>query len=319
MNSSLEHTSSRPLYGCMGLGGAGNEPGYGAVEIAQAESVIEASLSVGITAFDHADIYNRGKAEAVFGEVLSRAPDLRNRIQIQTKCGIRLPNAGTLGFYDLRPGSIAARVAESLERLHTDWIDVLLLHRPDPLTHPADIAQALTSLHEQGLVRQFGVSNMSAPQIDHLQRYLELPLMANQLEMSLHSRDWVEAGVLVNTSSAASNGFPLGTVEYCMANGLQLQAWGSLAQGRYSGRPGGDDVDAATGQLVGTIAAAHHTTPEAVVLWWLQQHPAGIAPVIGSTNPGRILACADAVNRPPALTHEEWYELWTTARAANLP
>lgn len=319
MNAPRERQSSRPLYGCMGLGGAPDEPGYGAVDIDLAESVIETALDIGITTFDHADIYGNGKAESVFGEVLLRAPDLRDRIQIQTKCGIRLAAAGKPGLYDLRPASITARVTESLQRLRTDWIDVLLLHRPDPLTHPADIAQALTSLHEQGLVRQFGVSNMSAPQIEHLQSYLELPLIVNQLEMSLHQRDWVEADVLVNTAAAASNGFPLGTVQYCMAQGLQLQAWGSLAQGRYSGRSVGEDDSDSTSRLVASLAAANNTTPETVVLWWLQQHPGGIAPVIGSTNPARIRACTDAVNRAPALTHEEWYEMWTSARGAPLP
>jgi predicted oxidoreductase len=125
--------------------------------------------------------------------------------------------------------------------------------------------------------------------------------------------------VLVNTSLASANGFPLGTVQYCIAHGLQLQAWGSLAQGRYSGRSGGDDIEDATSQLVASLAASKNTTPETVVLWWLQQHPARIAPVIGSTNSDRIRACADAVDRPSALTHEEWYEMWTTARNAPLP
>ena len=319
MDMSLRFTSSRPLYGCMGLGGSSNAPGYGAVEIAEAESVIDTALDIGITTFDHADIYGGGKAEAVFGEVLARAPDLRGRIRIQTKCGIRLATGGKQGLYDLRPASIAARVEKSLQRLQTDWIDVLLLHRPDPLTHPDEIAEAMTLLHEQGLVRQFGVSNMSAAQIDHLQSYVKLPLAVNQLELSLHRRDWVESDVLVNTPSASANGFPLGTVQYCMAHGVQLQAWGSLAQGRYSGRSGGDDVEVATSSLVASLAAANNTTPETVVLWWLQQHPAGIAPVIGSTNTDRIRACADAVKAPSALTHEEWYELWTTARGAPLP
>jgi predicted oxidoreductase len=307
-----------PLYGCMGLGGAWDAPAYGTEDIAGAEAAIAAALETGITTFDHADIYGSGKAEAVFGEVLARSPGLRKGIQIQTKCGIRLAKEDAPGMYDLRGKSIVRRAEDSLRRLRTDVIDVLLLHRPDALADPVDIAEALGSLHREGVVRQFGVSNMSGAQIAHLQAHLDFPLVANQLEMSLHRRDWLEAGVLVNTREAASNGFPLGTIEHCLANGIGLQAWGPLAQGRYSGRAQ-TRAEHATAELVASLAAAKDTTRETIVLWWLQRHPARIAPVIGSTNPERIGACRDAVARTPALTHEEWYELWITARGAPLP
>ncbi|MBW8487702.1 aldo/keto reductase [Actinomadura parmotrematis] len=290
---------ARVLYGCMGLG-----------DVGQAQAAVRAALDAGITAFDHADIYGGGRAEAVFGEVLAGDAGLRERITVQTKCGIR-PD---LGVYDLRGASITARVEQSLERLRTDVVDVLLLHRPDPLADPADVAAALTSLHRQGLVRAFGVSNMSGAQIALLQHHLELPLVADQLEMSLHRRDWVEAGVLVDTPESAEVGFPLGTVEYCMRHGVELQAWGALAQGRYTGREQNP-----TAELVARLAAAKGTTPETIVLWWLQRHPARIAPVIGTTNPDRIRACADAARREPDLTREEWYELWLSARGHRLP
>lgn len=306
------------LFGCMGLGGSWDTEPYGPDDIEQAEAAISAALDAGITVFDHADIYRHGKSEAVFGEVLTRTPGLRERITLQTKCGIRLAAEGRPGMYDLRGEAILRQAEKSLARLRTDVIDVLLLHRPDPLADPADIASALMSLHRQGLVRQFGVSNMSAAQIAQLQSELELPLVANQLEMSLHRRDWLEAGVLVNTPEAAALGFPLGTVEYCRANSVQLQAWGSLAQGRYTGRPE-SPAEEATARLVRTLAERKDTTPEAIVLWWLQRHPAGIAPVIGTSRAARILACRDAVTRKPELTHEEWYELWITARGAALP
>lgn len=306
------------LYGCMGLGGSWDTSPLGASDIAEAETVIQAALEVGITAFDHADIYRRGKAEAAFGEVLSRAPGLRERIVLQTKCGIRLADGDRPGIYDLRSNSILQRVEESLTRLRTDVIDVLLLHRPDPLADPEDVAKALMSLHEQGLVRRFGVSNMSAEQIAHLQAQLGVPLVVNQLEMSLHRRDWCEAGVLVNTPEGAASGFPLGTIEYCRANGISLQAWGPLARGRFTG---GQETPAehATAHLVTALAEEKGTTPETIVLWWLQRHPARIAPVIGSTKPERIRACRDAVQQEPGLTHEEWYQLWITARGAALP
>jgi predicted oxidoreductase len=312
------HRSPVAVYGCMGLGGSWDTTEYGAAEIDSAAAALEAALDSGFTWFDHADIYGRGKAEAVFGEVLARWPGLRERMVIQTKCGIRLPGGDRPGLYDLRPGTIFDRVRESLARLRIDSLDVLLLHRPDPLTDPGEIAEALTTLHEEGLVRQFGVSNMSGQQIAQLQAHLDLPLVVDQLEMSLHRRDWLEAGVLVNTAEATGNGFPLGTLEYCREHGVALQAWGPLAQGRYTGRPETPaDDDAA--QLVASLAAAKDTTPETVVLWWLQRHPARIAPVIGSTSPDRIRACRDAVTGPPRLTHEEWYDLWIAARGAPLP
>jgi predicted oxidoreductase len=282
---------------------------------AATEAAVEAALEIGITTFDHADIYGDGAAEAAFGEMLAASPGLRERIQIQTKCGIVLDP----GLYDLRHDTIIQRVEASLERLRTDVIDTLLLHRPDALADAAGVAAALASLHGQGLVRTFGVSNMSHHQIAHLQAHTDLPLVANQLEMSLHRRDWVEAGVLVNTPEAAAVGFPLGTLEHCMAHGVELQAWGPLARGRFSGR-GETDADRRTGEAVAALAAQHETTPEAVLLWWLQRHPAGIVPVIGTSNPERIRACRDAAaDGPVPLGHEDWYALWVTARGRPLP
>ncbi|MEV8350980.1 aldo/keto reductase family oxidoreductase [Streptomyces niveus] len=311
-------TGDRLLYGCMGLGGAWDTTPYGPGDIDTAEAAVQAALDIGITTFDHADIYRHGKSEAVFGEVLSRTPGLRERVVLQTKCGIRLADGDRPGIYDLRASSIVRRVEESLTRLRTDVIDVLLLHRPDPLADPDEVAGALTSLHEQGLVRRFGVSNMGGAQIAQLKSALGLPLVANQLEMSLQRRDWVEAGVLVNTPAAAGLGYPLGTTEYCRANGIALQAWGALAQGRYTGREETPD-EVATARLVASLAEAKNTTPETILLWWLRRHPAGIAPVVGSARPERIRACADAAVREPELSHEEWYDLWLTARGAPLP
>ncbi|GLW06898.1 aldo/keto reductase [Microtetraspora sp. NBRC 13810] len=302
----------------MGLGGGWDAEPYGAADIDAAEAAVRAALDSGITGFDHADIYRFGKAEAVFGEVLARAPGLRARILVQTKCGIRVPDGERRGMYDLRGASIVRRVEESLARLRTDVIDVLLLHRPDPLADPDEVARALTSLRDQGLVRSFGVSNMGAAQIAALQSRLGFPLVADQLEMSLGRRDWLEAGVVVNTAEAAANGFPLGTIEHCVANGVQLQAWGSLARGRFTGRQE-TAAEQATARLVAALAEEKGTTPETIVLWWLRRHPAGVVPVVGSARPGRIRACRDAVVRDPELTHEEWYGLWVAARGADLP
>ncbi|MFI5843819.1 aldo/keto reductase family oxidoreductase [Catenuloplanes sp. NPDC051500] len=316
MNADIRN--HRLLYGCLGLGGDWDTRPYGPRELDAAEAAIGAALDAGITAFDHADIYRHGKSEAVFGEVLARTPGLRSRILIQTKCGVRPADDSGPGRYDLRADHIARSVEDSLTRLRTDVIDVLLLHRPDPLADPADTARALTTLRRQGLIREAGVSNMGAAQLAHLQSYLDFPLVANQLEMSLARRDWLEAHVLANTAESTAVGFPPGTVEYCRSNGVGLQAWAPLARGRFTGAQH-TPAEHRTADLVATLATRKGTTPETIVLWWLRRHPAGIAPVVGSARPERIRACRDAATREPDLTHEEWYELWLTARGQALP
>lgn len=305
------------LYGCMGLGGSWDDPSFDDADLARAEAAVEAALDAGITWFDHADIYTAGGAEAVFGALLARHADLRARVVLQSKCGITLPRDGAVGHYDWRPAHVRERVERSLERLRTDHLDVLLLHRPDPLADLPAVAATLEELHREGLVGAVGLSNASHHQLAALQAHLALPLVVDQLEMSLHHRSFVEAGVLVDTDAGAT-GFPLGTLEHCAARGVALQAWGALAQGRYTGRAE-TAADEATTALVARLAADKGTTPETVVLWWLRRHPVGIAPVVGTTDPGRIAACRDAVVRAPDLTHEEWYALWVTARGAPLP
>lgn len=306
----------------MGLGGSWDRPGWGEADLARAEAAVEAALAAGITWFDHADIYTAGGAESVFGAVLARHPGLREQVVLQTKCGITLPGgAGRVGHYDWRPTTVRERVERSLERLRTDHVEVLLLHRPDPLADLPAVAAVLHDLHREGLVGAFGLSNSSHHQLAALQAHLDLPLVADQLEMGLHHRGFVESGVLLNTadgSDGAGTGFPHGTLEHCATHGVALQAWGPLAQGRYTGRAS-TPAEQATSALVTRLAEAKGTTPETVVLWWLRRHPARIAPVIGTTDPGRIAACRDAVVREPDLSHEEWYELWLAARGAPLP
>ncbi|MDO7868363.1 aldo/keto reductase [Nocardioides jiangxiensis] len=309
--------SSGLIYGCMGLGRWDGEA-LDAADRARAEAAVEAALAAGITRFDHADIYGHGTAEAVFGAVLAQAPGLRDRIQIQSKCGIRLGTADSPQMYDLRAHTVRARVHESLERLGTGHLDLLLLHRPDPLTPPEEIGAVLTALHDEGVVHAVGVSNMSAVQITALQRHTGPRLVANQLEMGLHRRAWLEGAVLVNTPASAEVGFPHGTVEHCRAEGIELQAWGALANGRFTGLPQ-DPGDEAVADLLRRLAEDQGTTPETVLLWWLQQHPAGVVPVIGTTSPERIASCSGAVDGSARLSHEEWYGLWVTARGGQLP
>ncbi|MCF3137852.1 aldo/keto reductase [Paenarthrobacter sp. AR 02] len=305
----------------MGLGGSWDGTSYGAAEIDQAAAVIDAARGIGVELFDHADIYRSGKSEAVFGEVLSRSQGLRENIQLQTKCGIRLGERGLDTHYDLSREAILERVNGSLKRLQTDYVDLLLLHRPDPLMDPHEVAAAVGQLMAEGKVRQLGVSNMSGAQIAFLQDELETPIVANQLEMSLLRRDWVESTVLVNHPEGSGYSFPHGTVEYCVANGVELQAYGSLAQGRYTGAPSAEfsPAESATADKLAQLAAGKNTTPESVLLGWLMKHPAGISPVVGTTNPARIQACADSASVAAGMSRAEWYGLWVSARGNNIP
>lgn len=309
------------IYGCMGLGGSWSDEPHGIDHVDQADAAVQAALDAGITLFDHADIYRSGKSEAVFGEVLAATPGLRERIRLQTKCGIRLNERGLQTHYDLSREAILERVNGSFQRLRTDYVDVLLLHRPDPLADPAEVAAAVGQLMSEGKVRQLGVSNMSAAQIEVLQDRLETPVVANQLEMSLLKRAWLESQVLVNHPEHLDYSFPHGTLEYCTRNSVTLQAYGSLARGIYTGAEAESptSAEAATAELVAGLAGAYGTSGEAVLLGWLMKHPAGIAPVIGTVNPDRIRACADAARVARALTRADWYKLWVTARGSNIP
>lgn len=320
MNSEKTTVQSRLVYGCIGLGGDWSLSPYGLAQIDEAEAAIETALEIGITVFDHAGMYRSGKAEAVFGEVISRAHGLRERLQIQTKCSIRLGERGLAAHYHLEQGSIIERVEASLKRLRTDYIDVLVLHRPDPLLEPAEVAAAFDELHGAGKVRHLGVSDMSAVQIQRLQACLDTPIVVNQLER-LRNRAWIESGVMMNDQGSGGNGFPHGTIEYCTDNGIRLQAWGAFAQSIYSGALSVEQPSAGstTTRLVALLAEMKNTTPEAIVLAWLMRHPASIEPVIGSRDPARIRACKDAAFQASLMTSTEWYALYEAARRTPLP
>ena len=297
----------RLAYGCMGLD-----------DLDRADEAVRTAYEVGIRLFDHADIYGGGTAEAVFGQVLARHPGLRDEIEIQTKCGIVLGGAEGGNAYNLSRAHLLASVEGSLERLGTDRIDRLLLHRPDPLARPAEIADAFDMLTAAGTVGAFGVSNMAAPQLAHLRSAVRQPLDVNQLELSLHHRDLIEAGVLVNHADAAAYAPVTGTLEYCTDHAVTVQAYGALAQGRFTGRPRGPE-DEATATLVRRYAAELGATPEAVVVAWVLKHPAEIVAVVGTTDPHRIRACADAERVAEAMTREQWWSLWTAARGKPVP
>jgi len=312
--------ASRMVMGCMGLGGGWNQNPITADDIKQAHQAVDAALSIGINMFDHADIYTFGKAETVFGQVLKERTDLRENMLLQSKCGIRFEEGpGRPGRYDFSSGYIRSSVDGILTRLGVEYIDFLLLHRPDPLMDPEEVAEVIHELKESGKVRHFGVSNMSAAQIKLLQFYSDEPLIVNQLEMSLAKLDWLETGVLVNQNESINAHFPEGTLEYCHLENIQIQAWGSLAQGLFSGRniDGQSESVKETARLVQDMAEQKQTSPEAIQLAWLMRHPAGIQPILGTTQPERIQKCGEAMKL--TLTREEWYSLYVSSRGRRLP
>ena len=313
--------ASRLILGCMGLGGERNVAPIEEQDVNHGRAAVEAALAAGINMFDHADIYKLGKAEQVFGRILSEDASLREKIILQSKCGIRAKEWSGLPFkrYDFSASHIVASVDGILERLGTDYLDVLLLHRPDPLMDPEEVGEAIRTLKAAGKVRHFGVSNMSAGQIRLLQSETDEPFLVNQLELSLRHIGWLESGIHVNQPAAAGDYFPEGTLEYCRLQRIQLQSWGALAQGAYTSGAGDhrDERTMRTTRCVEKLAAHYGVRPEAIVLAWLMRHPAGIQPIVGTSNPDRIAACAAATSI--ALTGDEWYELYVSSRGAEMP
>ena len=304
-------------FGCMGLGGGWDDSVITEQSQRHAYSAIDAALAHGINFFDHADIYTRGKAEQVFGRYLQQAPAARAKMFIQTKCAIRFADEQGPGRYDFSADYIIRSVEQSLSSLNTDYLDLLLLHRPDPLMQPEQVAQAFRQLQQQGKVRHFGVSNMGWAQMQWLQTALGQPLLVNQLQMSLADIDWLEETVLTGMPQGQQHHFGYGTVEYCLQHGIQLQSWGSLAKGIYSGASCQTDAQQATAALVAQLAEQYRCSREAIVLAWLMRHPAAVQPVIGTANPGRIAACAEATTI--SLSREHWYQLYVSRRGQPLP
>ena len=310
--------ASNMILGCMHLGGGWNNNPITPKEIDQAFDIVSCAIENGINTLDLADIYTFGKAEKTIGELFKRERSLRNHLILQTKIGIKLQPEYSLNHYDLSSDWITQAVNASVKRLHDNTIDILFLHRPDPLMQLDDAARALTKLHEQGKFEYLAVSNMHAGQIAFLQSALQIPIIANQLEMSLLNHDFVSDNMTVNMVENANNGFPRGTLEFCQQSQIQLQAWGAMAQGKFSSEQAYECTKMeATRQLVQSLASEYEVDSNAIVLAWLMKHPANIQPVIGSTQTSRIVMASKAgsVN----LSRLHWYELLETIRGKPVP
>ena len=311
--------TSRIAMGCMHLSRAWDSEPLTDAERRQTRALVEAALAQGINLFDHADIYARGKSELLFGEVLAASPSLRERMVLQSKCGIRFahePQASSPGRYDFSYAHIVSSVEGSLQRLQTDRLDLLLLHRPDPLGQPDEVARAFDDLHRAGKVLHFGVSNHTGAQIALLQKSVSQPLVANQVEVSLLHHHLINEGVI-----AATHGTPYtasaGTLDYCRQHNVLVQAWSPLAGGRLSHPETAEAGLRPTAERVAHFAAKYGVSAEAIMLAWVLRHPAGIQPIVGTTNVERLIAAcaADGID----LDREDWYDLFTAARGGPVP
>ena len=254
--------------------------------------MIESCLEAGVDVFDHADIYGHYTTEADFGKALRESPSLRERIRLITKCGIRLvtPNRPEhrIKSYDTSRGHIVASVERSLQNLHTDRIDLLLIHRPDPLMDPQEVAEAFRHLSASGKVLHFGVSNFNPRQVDLMQRHH--PVEVNQVEVSLLHPDCMHDGVL----------------DQALREGIGIQAWSPMGAGRLTGE-NEDERSRRVMAMAAILAEKHGCKPDQVVLAWLFRHPARIVPVVGTTRIERIRDAVEAKN--VKLTAEEWFML----------
>ncbi len=314
--------ASRLIYGCMALGGNWQADALSKAHVEEAKQMLDVCLDNGINMFDHADIYGHGLAEAAFGEALKSQSHLREKIIIQSKCGIRFADGKQQAVtrYDFSKEWIIQSVENSLTRLNTDYLDILFLHRPDPLMQPDEVASAFEQLKRSGKVRNFAVSNMNAHQIQLIQSEASVPVIANQIEMSLAQLNWLNEGISANQNTMASVGFNAGTIEHSRLNNIQMQSWGSLAQGLFSGREKLDESNERirqTSALVRSLAADYQTSAEAILLAFLWRHPMKMQTVVGSSNTSRIAACSlvEAVS----LSAEHWYQLYVSARGEALP
>lgn len=308
---------SRIALGCMGMAGTWNPAEVGPENRKKAIAAFEAALDAGITFYDHADIYGGTACESIFKDCLAAVPGSRERIFIATKVGIRS------GFYEHSPDYIRQSIHGSLERMGLDYVDLYQLHRPDPLSHPAETAQVLDELVAQGLVKYIGVSNYYPHQTLALRKYLKAPIVSNQISISLLRLDPIyegAAGGRAQSENATCDAGD-GVLDQCEELNITPLAYSPVGGGWLSGRR---DVPADRPNIQRTIDALRElgpaygdATPTQLATAWLLAHPAKIIPLVGSNNPEHIREAAGAADIK--LSRQDWYKLWVAARGTRVP
>lgn len=266
--------------------------------------LIDTAMDQGINFFDHADIYAGGGAEEIFGEVTE--PGLRSKMLIQTKCAIR-PGC----CFDFSKEHIISSVEGSLKRLKTDYIDILLLHRPDTLMEPEEVAGAFEELEKSGKVRYFGVSNENPYQMELLNKYCGQKILINQLQFSIAHCGIVDAGINVNIHNDAGTNRDGGVLEYCRLKDITIQAWSPFQYGMFEGVFLNNEKFPLLNEKIDRMAEKYQVTNNAIAIAWILRHPARIQAIVGSTNKQRVADICKASDI--TLTREEWYELYMAA------
>ncbi len=282
--------------GCMRIGG---------MEPAALDDLIKRSVDAGIDFYDHADIYGGGKCEEVFAKSIARLGINRQDLVLQSKCGIRK------GFFDFSKEHILESVDGILKRLETDYIDVLLLHRPDTLIEPEEVAEAFDQLLASGKVRNFGVSNFNPGQVELLQASLSMKLHANQLQLSITNTGMIDRGITANTKFDNSIDHDGGILDYCRLKKITIQAWSPFQFGFFEGAFVDHPKFPELNKVLDDLCATYGVTKTGMAIAWIQRHPARIQSVVGTTNAERVeqvaRACTIELSRP------HWYEIYRAA------
>jgi predicted oxidoreductase len=288
--------ASEIALGCMRIADLSNQ---------EISTLVQTALDEGINFFDHADIYGGGRSESRFAEALGMTSSLREKLILQSKCGIRQ------GSFDFSKEHILASVDGILQRLQTEYLDVLLLHRPDALVEPEEVAEAFTILETSGKVRYFGVSNQNPMQIELLTKFVKQPLVINQLQLSITNTGMMDAGLNVNMQIDSSIDRDGSILDYCRLKEITIQPWSPFQYGFFEGAFLNNAKFPELNQKIDEIAASRGVTNTAIAIAWLLRHPAHMQPIVGTTNPGRIRDICKASD--VRLTRQEWYEIYLAA------
>ncbi|VOS48793.1 aldo/keto reductase family oxidoreductase [Streptococcus pneumoniae] len=281
--------------------------------VKEVEELVETALSVGINAFDLADIYGRGRCEELLGLVLKNRPDLREKMWIQSKCGIRIEE---FTYFDFSKDYIIKSVDGILQRLKIDHLDSLLLHRPDALMESDQVAEAFDLLYKQGKVRDFGVSNQNPMMMELLKKDVKQPLAVNQLQLSAAFTPGFESAFHVNMEDSQAAMRDGSIFEYCKLHDVVIQAWSVLQFGYFKGNFVGNEKFQALNQVLDRLAIKYGVTSSTIAISWILRYPAKMQAVVGTTNPKHLREVRRAANF--SLTRKEWYEIYLAA-GNNLP
>lgn len=271
---------------------------------------MDTALELGLNFFDHADIYGGGACESLFAQAAGMCPSVREKMILQSKCGIRR-DPGKETYFDFSKEYILKSVDGILKRLQTEYLDILLLHRPDALVEPEEVAEAFDELSRAGKVRYFGVSNEKPMQIELLQKYVKNKLVINQLQFSITNATMVSNGINVNMANESAVDRDGSVLDYCRLHDITIQPWSPFQYGFFEGVFLGNPKFEALNKQIGMLAEKYGVTDSAIAIAWILRHPANMQPVLGSTNPERIRAIAKAMDI--TLTREDWYGIYCAA------